>query len=153
MNPSLPKKQIARPLIAKPIKAKGQGAPHYHSLYETEASPLSALEYPGDVEGNATVELETVESFIKEQRQGERERWRLLTDPDFWCCLVFQSREQRDDFLARAGWADIGPKYLNGLAVAHRLGIDIDPIALPRKPVRPMPRPLRGAPIIPKKEG
>ena len=139
--------------VTKAVRAQGDGdPPSLDSLFAVAPSPLDTLDYPGDLEGDVSAEMGAVESFIKEERLQERERWRLMTDTNFYCCLVFQSEQQRDDFLAQVGWADLGPRYLNGLAVAQRLGVPIAPIALPRKPIRPMPKALRGVPVIPKKE-
>ena len=155
LPPVMPvKTPIVKPEPVRAVKpTTGAGIPpSFDSLFAVPVNPLASVEFPSDTEGSAALELEVAESFIREQRQDEREQWRLLTDPDFWCCIVFQSRAQRDEFLQGAGLPDLGPKYLNGLTVAQRLGVKVTPIVLPRKVARPMPKTLRAAKAIPAKE-
>ena len=56
--------------------------------------------------------------------QAEAKRVELVTDTEFWCCLCFETRDQKDAFLKAANLFDIGDKYLDGRQVAKRLGID-----------------------------
>ena len=52
-----------------------------------------------------------------------RSHWQRR-DTEFWCCLCFETRDQKDAFLKAAGLFDIGDKYLDGRQVARKLGID-----------------------------
>lgn len=135
---------------APPIKPMAGGGvpPSFDSLFVKPPNPLDGIDPADTTEEAADNEMAAIESFIKDQRKDEREQWRLMTDPDFWCCIVFQSRDQRDEFLRAVGLASLGPKYLNGLTVAHRLGVSLTPVQLPRKEVRPMPKALRAAKTI-----
>jgi len=46
-------------------------------------------------------------------------------DSEYWLAICFQSREQKKKFLAEAGWSDLGDKYLDGMKIADRMGIEI----------------------------
>lgn len=39
--------------------------------------------------------------------------------------ICFQSREQKEEFLRLAGWLQLGDKYLDGLEVAEKMGMQI----------------------------
>lgn len=65
-----------------------------------------------------------LESF-KAKNQAEQLRFTVATDSEYWFCLCFQTRAQKVAFLEAMGWMDIGDKYLDGTAVAERLGIDL----------------------------
>lgn len=43
-----------------------------------------------------------------------------------WFAVCFDSREENDRSLQRAGLADIGDKYLDGREVANRLSVALD---------------------------
>jgi hypothetical protein len=73
----------------------------------------------------------------------ERSPYRLLVDHEYWVCLCFQSRDQKEEFLAKAGWADLGEKYVDGLALAERLGVDVKPVPLTTKVAPKSPKSLR----------
>lgn len=60
-------------------------------------------------------------------------------DSEYWLCLVFQTREQKEAFLKLTGWGEKldGDKYLSGTRLAKLLGV-----ALPAGPRwRPAPAP------------
>ena len=67
----------------------------------------------------------------------------MTVDPEYWVCVCFQSREQKEEFLAKAGWLDLGEKYLDGLEVARRLGVAVLPIPLDTKTPPLAPKSLR----------
>jgi hypothetical protein len=58
---------------------------------------------------------------------------------------LFQSREQRDEFAQKVGWATTYDTFVNGLDVARELGIEIQPISLE-------PLPQRGKPHLYRRE-
>lgn len=61
--------------------------------------------------------------FMK-RAQAEQKRTELVTDSEFWFCVCFETREQKDKFLKAAGLWDIGDKYLDGRQVSKALGVD-----------------------------
>jgi len=121
------------------LRRKGVCPPVFDSLFgdapaEPLENPLDSLEYPGDdVEADATAEVSEVLRTIIEERRARRDQYRLMVDTEYWVCLCFQSRQQKDEFLEAVGWVDLGDKYLNGLEVAGRMGVTIEPIDLPAR--------------------
>jgi hypothetical protein len=65
-----------------------------------------------------------IRTAFMQRTKNEAARVELVTDTEFWCCLCFETREQKDNFLKAAGLFDIGDKYLDGRQVARKLGID-----------------------------
>lgn len=48
------------------------------------------------------------------------------TDSEFWFCIGFQNRAQKDEFLTKLGIMELGDKYLDGVEVAKTLGIKME---------------------------
>lgn len=102
--------------------------------------PIAALPMPStmDIEQSSLDEQKAMtdafaEQQVKAGKRGsfkakeakENERRRLALNPNFWCCLVFQSQEQKDAFLKNAGLDGYGMKYLDGRLVAKKFGVPI----------------------------
>jgi hypothetical protein len=144
---SLKVKKDAPLTVTGGVKLKSR-KPSFGSLMgehpaEVADNPLDSLVYPDDPEQAATVEISEALAFIKAERQKKRDAYRVTVDPEYWVCLCFQSREQKEEFLARAGWLDLGEKYLDGLEVAKRLGVAVLPIPLEAKAPPLAPKSLR----------
>ena len=121
----------------------GEQAPNFASLFDPsgiEIPPVpDADEHPTTLAENETSAiLET----IRREKKMRRDAYRIMTDTNYYTVIVFQCESQRDEFLQKAGWDHLGTKYLDGLAVANLLGIDIVPINLPRTSTRPAPKTL-----------
>jgi hypothetical protein len=133
---------------------KGEIAPVFDSLFgahpaEATPNPLSEMEYTGDAEVDAQAEIDHYRSALYRAEQEKRDLFRtLLLDTEYYICICFQSRTQKEEFLEKIGWFDLGDKYLDGLKVAERLGIDIEPVNLPKPPPPKTPKPLRNVQII-----
>jgi len=61
----------------------------------------------------------------------ESEVFKVNTDSEYWCCLMFPSREIKDKFLRAVGIYEIGDKYIDGLVFAEILGIDLEKVSFP----------------------
>lgn len=100
-----------------------------------KASPVPKLvEMPdptGDAEVDSKVELDAVQEGFRNRAKAEHERFALATDTEYWACLCFQSREQKEAFLAALNILQHGDKYLDGPAVAKELGIDLPAADVP----------------------
>lgn len=74
--------------------------------------------------------LNEVEAAFKARAQAEQKRMEEAVDSEFWICLVFQTRAQKDQFLERAGVdaAILGDKYIEGPDFARAIGRPVDPV-------------------------
>ncbi len=125
-------------------------APNFESLFDPSGvpNPLERLRNTGDVTENAEQEVSAALAAIKAEKKERRDQYRTVTDPNYYVVVVFQNSAQRDEFLGKSGWDQFGQTYIDGLALAGRLGVDIEPINLPRKLVKPAPKALRGSKFI-----
>jgi hypothetical protein len=126
----------ARPSISR--KAIDRTAPDFESMFDfvPEENALDGIEYAGDIQDSADREMSAVDREIAANRAATAERFRIGTDEGYYCVLCFQTTEQRDDFLDKAGWDNAlgGGKYLNGLEIAAKLGVKLEIIPIePRK--------------------
>jgi len=79
------------------------------------------------------------DAFQKERKFGRRQKFLdTVLDSEYWFCVCFTSREQKEAFLRAAGLYAHGDKYLSGYVVAEKLGIELPDAELPpEKPVDP----------------
>lgn len=148
--------KTARPTVQRPAKAAkpaqpakqsrpkpGEVMPSFESMFSLDGD--GEIEYPEGLDPQGMVEHELSEALlrIKAEKAARREQYRVMTDPNFYLVVCFQSTVQRDEFMEKAGWTDLGFPYVDGLRLARQLGVDVQPIHLPRKQVRAAPRALR----------
>jgi hypothetical protein len=99
-------------------------------------SPLDSLEYTGNPEKDSRQEialsLEALQN--KERKKALREHMRLTTDSEYWCALCFETREQKEAFLKAINIYHEGDKYLDGLDMARRLGINLPASSMAYRP-------------------
>lgn len=127
----------------KKIK-RGFAHPNFDSLFEPDdENPLNGIDYTGDLEEDAQQEVSAALRHVIDHRKSMREDWRITVDTEFWLAICFQSRDQKEEFLQKAGLSHLGDKYLNGLQVAESLGIVIEEIPLKSRPVDRPPKGLR----------
>lgn len=134
-RPVIQRATIQRPqkaVIQRPQRVpRGMMAPDFDTLFEPDdPAMLDGLADLGDIEANADREVDIALDELLAQRRQQKERWRTTNDDEFWFAVCFQSRAQKEEFLARLGLADLGDKYLDGLRVSARLGTPIEPIPL-----------------------
>jgi len=101
--------------------------------------PLAKLPVTGNLESDSLDEQKAMtNAFVSQQEKAEAKtgyfkgkekkenaRRQLSTDTNFWCCLVFQSEEQKLSFLASAGITELGERYIDGRLAAAKLGVAI----------------------------
>lgn len=92
---------------------------------------------PEEIEQEAAGELSELLAGFKSRSSRENERFVQATDSEYWFCVCFQTREQKEEFLQKLRLLELGDKYLDGLLVAKRLGVKIE------SPVPPLPT-IRG---------
>jgi hypothetical protein len=78
-----------------------------------------------NVEIDAREELTDIQKQFKEAAKNERQIFIDNTDSEYFVCLGFQNREQKEEFLKTSGLIKIGDKYLNGIEAAEILGIQL----------------------------
>jgi len=66
---------------------------------------------------------------FKKRAQVEQKRMLDAVDTEYWFALCFQTREQKLQFLERAGILPLGDKYLYGPDVAKAMSIELDPVS------------------------
>lgn len=81
---------------------------------------------PEEAEAEAQAEVSEILSGFRGRAKREDQRFVDATDSEYWVAVCFQTREQKDEFLQKAKLADLGDKYLDGMAVARILGIRLD---------------------------
>jgi len=94
----------------------------------------------GNAERDSLVEMEEVHTGFRDRARREQQRYWDAVDSEYWCCVCFQTRAQKEEFLQKAGWAALGDKYLDGLQVARALGIAITAPSPPKPRLRLDPK-------------
>lgn len=94
-------------------------------------SRIAKTKSPAPVDDDEPVNLadeaeETVDEF-KADMAREKAGIEFANDTEYWCAIVFETREQKDAFLEALKLSRIGDKYLNGLRVAEAIGVSLPP--------------------------
>lgn len=89
------------------------------------ADPLAGVAWTGDAEPDSLAEAEAIRTAFMRRAKDQDARQRATTDSEYWCCLCFQTREQKEAFLKAMDWLRLGDKYLDGRQVAQRQGISL----------------------------
>lgn len=105
-------------------------APDFDSMFDDDGNLLDDLAVLDGIQENVNQEMSAILKAIIERKRAQAERFRITDDPEYFLCLCFQSRDQKDEFVQAAGWADFGYKYINGLDVARKLGVSVTVIQL-----------------------
>lgn len=92
--------------------------------------PPSYVELPPIIPGEdpetaASNDLNALQKGFKQRAQDENKRFRLATDSEYWFCVCFQSREQKDGFLNMLNLSCLDDKYIDGSLFAEKLGVNI----------------------------
>lgn len=95
-----------------------------------EKDCLDKVPITGDVETDAKAEVKAVLAAFKARAKREQERRQEAVDSEYWFCVCFQTRGQKEAFLKAMGWFEHGDKYLDGRFVARRLKVDLPEAAL-----------------------
>lgn len=124
----------ARPMVAPPRPAgppgRAKGIPPLSAL-DPVPDPLAGLPETDDPQESALAELGALELGFRQRAKTEQNRFQTETDTEHWFAVDFETREQKETFLAelarRCGvtLADLGDKYLHGLILASLMGIDL----------------------------
>ncbi len=94
----------------------------------------------GDAEFDSKTDLDAVQEGFRKRAADEGKRFALATDSEYWACICFQTREQKETFLAALNILKFGDRYLDGKEVAKQLGVTLPEADVPYKAsVKPDP--------------
>lgn len=88
---------------------------------------LEGIPYTGNAEQDSALEMSATLKAFKDRAKAEEKRMQDATDSEFWLCVCFQNRKQKEEFLAKLGLLADGDKYLNGQKVATAIGVELTP--------------------------
>ena len=144
-------KKLAKPSRNKLAIKKRVGIvkyrPDFETLLDAVDNPLDGVEYPGDLQGDADVEMSAVLQSILERKKTDRERYRDLQDNDYYMVVCFQAARQKEQFQNTANWPVVEGRYIDGVLLAAQLGVEIDILELP-PPARHVKRKFTGKEVL-----
>lgn len=91
------------------------------------ANPIEGVPDTGSAEDDTVAELDALSEGFRARLKREEDRLGLVLDTRHWCCVVFATYEQLTAFREAMRWYRYGERYLNGVAMARDLGVDIPP--------------------------
>lgn len=94
---------------------------------EPEPSPFLGIDYTGDVEEDATAEFDALAQGFRDRMKREQARFLQVVDTGYWTCVCFATAEQHFAFRRALGWDRYGGRYVDGVALARDMGVDIPP--------------------------
>jgi hypothetical protein len=78
-----------------------------------------------NAEAEAKAETSAVLQGFADRKKAEATRQAYAEDGEFFTCLIFQSKDQRDAFIKALSLRPEDPQYIDGQSVARALGIDL----------------------------
>lgn len=133
IKPSLPALPTLPTLGAKPPPLVMAAPPVMRTLDEIAAANINPLDvnndkYTGDAEADVLMDLEVIEdefAAIHAARKQQADAIDLANDSEFWFCMFFQTREQKEAFVRHFGLPT--DKYIDGQDAAARMGVTLPP--------------------------
>lgn len=91
------------------------------------SDPLADVAYcdPPNLEADSAAELNAMQQAFKARAKQEAQRFRDVTDSEYWVAVCFQTREDKDRFLRALNLIQLGDKYIDGHKAAQLLGVDL----------------------------
>ena len=90
--------------------------------------PTAAINYTGKEEKDFPAEMQAMMTEFKKSSKRERELYLDCNDSEYWCCFVFQTRAQKEEFLSKLELTNLGDKYIDGFEAARMLGKPLTPV-------------------------
>ncbi len=103
---------------------------------KSEAQKKKLEDDPRPHEERTRAELSETLNRFREQGKAERQVYWDNVDSEYWVALCFQSRKQKEEFLKITGLGALGDKYLDGMAVAEMVGVELTHVAPPVRKVQ-----------------
>jgi hypothetical protein len=101
--------------------------------------PFADIDYSQSHEQSSLDEMEALRTQFLRRSRTDLDRFAAVTDSEYWFCLCFASREQKELFLRAMQWLEFGDKYLDGQRVAARQGIPLPEARIPFVTEKPDP--------------
>lgn len=92
---------------------------------------VSMPDQTGDAELDSEADLDAVQAGFRARASADAGRKLAATDSEYWFAVCFQTREQKEAFLAAMKLMEHGDKYLDGQVLAQRLGVELPPADVP----------------------
>ena len=88
--------------------------------------PLKDVEYTDNLEEDCKREFSAVDDAYRARAKAESKRFDNATDSEYWFCVCFHDRDEKDAFLKAAGVKTrlMGDKYVSGRDLAAALGLE-----------------------------
>jgi len=143
--------QRAQATIKRAGTAISRKALDIRTLFEPQTVEPAPIGEDADLLDVLDAEVDAVVESVRQGRKEYAEFVKALDDTKFYCTLVFQSEGQKNEFIRRANLEDVSDDhnydnmFLNGVEVARRLGVEVQPVEL-------LDYKLRGDPSKYKKE-
>jgi hypothetical protein len=77
-----------------------------------------------DVQQDSLEEIEAISAFSK-SRSSEKDLFKANTDANYFTVITFNNSDQLDEFIQKLGIKVEDKQYINGNALAKKLGIEI----------------------------
>lgn len=88
------------------------------------------------IEAVAEGEINEVLAGFKDRAKQEAARHEYAVEAEYWFCLYFQTIDQKEEFLRKIGWDELGDKYIDGMAAADAVGIELESFIPPMPQIR-----------------
>ena len=112
-----------------------KGLPTIKAKRKTQNAPFVTEQPVEPAAETAAKEISALKAAFIARSDQENARYTQAVDSEYWFCVCFQSREQKNAFLLQSGLHLWGNKYLDGKNVAAKLNITL-PSALPSKALK-----------------
>ena len=91
-----------------------------------DTTPIT-ITSPEQVEALIADDVKQIHDKFADDVKKVRQQMFDITDTEYWVCVVFQSREQKNEFLEKSGWAakDLGDKYIDGMLLAYTMDVEL----------------------------
>src|SRR5688572_4184522 len=113
-GPQLSQGRLTLPGIPPPPAGIGAGAGARSDPGPLSPPPPAAAR---NAEADSQTEMSELLQGFKARAAREDKRFIDATDSEFWVALCFQTRAQKEEFIAALGLLAQGDKYLDGLQV------------------------------------
>ncbi len=128
--------QRAQAEIKRAGAAISRKALDIRSLFEPHVIEPPPVGEDADFLEDVGADVDAVVESVRQGRKEYAEFVKALDDNKFYCVLVFQSEGQKNEFIRRANLEDVSDDhnydnmFLNGVEVARRLGVEVQPVEL-----------------------